>query len=177
MFCVLPVVQLLNFGINLDISLSKILDEISKTKQIIISTHSPFILKSLDYRFVKILHFKLKDKESKIKEIKFSNTDYIPFAKVSYDVYGTNAEEYFESLYFKVYLLSKTRSHTNFSKWLSKKLKILENKNNTASNTPSTSKVCIPVFIRNCIHYPNIRENQNFDNDLKKSISLLESIK
>ena len=153
------------------IALSQIFNDLSKEKQIIISTHSPYILKNINFEKVKILHFELNDAASDINEIQ-SKSRY--FAEISYRVYGVNGEDYHNDLYNSLYIESGCSNHTAFSNKL-KNEDCLESKQDNTATDSQQDNVVLPVYIRNCIHYPHNKED-HFQNKLEESITLLENI-
>lgn len=158
------------------VSLSKIFNEVSKNKQIIIATHSPYILKNISFESAKILHFKLEDGVSKIEEIKATPRS---FTEISYKVYGVATDDYHNQLYDNLRnkyaeTISKDLDSVGViefddgyfvqQKKLDKKYPY-KNKENSAT---------LPTYVRNAIHYPENKKD-NFEDNLIESIELLQN--
>jgi len=154
------------------LALSRIFNKVSKNKQIILATHSPYILKNIDFYKAKILHFELIKGSSEIKEIKNTPNS---FSAISYKVYGVNGEEYHNDLYNDLYGRSGCNNHTAFSNKLQKGNTFLDNIFDNTVPDSKQDKVVLPVFVRNCIHYPENKQD-DFQEKLDESIVILEKI-
>ncbi|MBC4013341.1 ATP-binding protein [Morganella morganii] len=151
---------------------------ISKTKQVFITTHSPFMLSSTYLKNTGLFIFK-KDTNNKNIIIKSSSDPMFPWSpswgEISYRAYNLPTVDLHNELYG--YLQEKSNQHAinNFETWLKAqgiactKQWIKERNNMPLQPQPST----LQSFIRNHIHHPENRTMQAHkytEAELKQSI-------
>lgn len=173
------------------IQLAKVISEIAKEKQIVVSTHSPYMLEGANIHNGEILHFKLnKDGATQIAPITIPED--ADFSVIAYKVYGTNGEQYHNFLYEKLKEGEEEQkraagnpdfgfnNHTSFSSHLTEKHAYLKKTYPNTAKKDNPLEVILPVFIRSCIHYPQnkelISETNTFSELLDESIVLLERL-
>ncbi|MCI5072838.1 ATP-binding protein [bacterium] len=166
-------------------SLAKILLEESKEKQIIISTHSPYMFKELLPHSGLIT---LQNKESKIliqKEDSAQKPRLLPWSpswgEINFIAYGMPTVEFHNELYGYLCEITNNNQIKSFETFL-KNRAVKQNKtwikikdNNEEINEPVT----LHTYIRNSIHHPENRKNLEYsDKELKNSIEgMIEILK
>ena len=161
-------------------TLSKALKNISEQQQIVIVTHSPFMLKHFDsendrmYLFTKEENFKA-EKNDELKIMNYGPT----FSEIIYKAYNLITPELHNELYG--YIESNANDYTNN---LSKKLDIFDKiksyKKKDRIGNKSEKKISLQEYIRHQIHHPeNDCDNPPYTEDeLKQSVEeMIELIK
>ena len=161
-------------------TLSKDLKNISEQQQIVIVTHSPFMLKHFDsekdrmYLFTKEENFKA-EKNDELKIMNYGPT----FSEIIYKAYNLITPELHNELYG--YIESNANDYTNN---LSQKLDIFDKiksyKKKDRIGNQSEKKISLQEYIRHQIHHPeNDCDNPPYTEDeLKQSVEeMIESIK
>jgi putative ATP-dependent endonuclease of OLD family len=171
-------------------SLVAALDKISKSNQIFITTHSPYLLRGFNKLRHKLVIFK-KDKTT------LSHTDitsklglfgkYSPsWGEINYLAYNIATNEFHNELYGRLQAIAIAEDNNNYSEnkfdnylrnqiggtcvamdWI----KILKDKDSDGLQKTKAESRTLQTFIRNSIHHPENNENLEFtDSDLHKSI-------
>jgi len=174
---------------SLQYKLSEYLEEISKTHQVIVSTHSPIFFKNcLGKENIQLLVAKNENGESKFsKSQDFGLFPWSPsWGEINYFAFNHPTIEFHDELYG--YLQEKTERYkiNEFDEWLSQQ-NISKNKSwrkEINGNPQNPENVTLPTFVRNKVHHPENQtmqnENYTFD-ELKSSIdamiNLIKSLK
>jgi putative ATP-dependent endonuclease of OLD family len=159
--------------------LAKALSSISKSQQVMVTTHSPYILKDLMaiggcIRIFSKSQTKISvDRAQELKTFTFSPT----IAEINYRAYNLPTIEFHNELYGYISEKSQHFLSAKLDGWL-----------NTAHNIPSShlwvevkngqvlspKNVSLMTFIRHKIHHPENTHNPNFfDAELDQSIQLM----
>ncbi len=142
--------------------------EISKDTQIILTTHSPVLVKQLMYNeFVKSIVVHNDKTISSINDLKLT---YLSSNEINYIAFGLATEEYHNELYEEIKSLNGPtlgikEFDNNFFVTIKNQPKIYSWKN-------SPNQVSIHTFIRNQIHHRKDNGKANY-NDLKTSIEFM----
>jgi len=167
--------------------------DISKQKQIIFSTHSPYMFKGAIGSGANLIIFKRDTKDNiKVKNAREEGWgifgEYSPtWGEINWFAYDLPTVEFHNELYG--YLQAKAISENeknyyenNFDNWLADKLEIEQNKIwiklNKNGSTENFNRT-LQTYIRNAIHHPENGHNQKYLNEeLKQSIiKILDYIK
>ncbi|MDD3734967.1 MAG: AAA family ATPase [Candidatus Pacebacteria bacterium] len=155
----------------------KVLLEISKTAQIILSTQSPLFIKDINYnQNVKINILKRYKKDVVVSPIEDQALPLPSANEVNYIAFELSTPEYHNELYG--HLQEKEGKYTEdvMEKYLEDK-GIPRNKSYIKSfrGTPSAPyDVTLCTYIRNLIHHPENTSNAQYsENELRQSIELL----
>jgi len=169
---------------SLQYMLADYLDEISKTHQVIVSTHSPIFFKnSFGKDKIQLLVAKNENGESKfsISEV-FGLFPWSPsWGEINYFAFNYPTIEFHDELYGYLQEKSAKYKQDEFEKWLNEQ-NIPVNKEWTKEINGVTQKqenVTLPTFIRNKIHHSENKTMRtvNFTtNELKKSIEIMHGL-
>lgn len=154
------------------IKLIKALNKLSKTQQIFLTTHSPYIFKETEWKINKVKIFTKKDEKIKIENT-WNNFGLFwinspTWWEINYYAYNLPTIEFHNELYWYLYL----------EKWEDKWIKKFDNEFFITEKSEDKkypwkwheNEVSLHTFLRNKIHHPE--DNTIIDiNDLKKSIS------
>lgn len=160
----------------------------NKNNLVFFATHSNYMIDKNDLgRYYRVSKTKDEKNEEYTQATQF-NTKQTSYAEVSYDVFDVLDEQYHNELYDKLrdwFVKEKNSKETDESKhletiginsfddqYLKQDKKADQNCPDTSKPKISESKVTLPTFIRNCIHYPT-NKDQDFETKLKSSIELL----
>jgi predicted ATP-dependent endonuclease of OLD family len=127
--------------------------ELSKADktQVILTTHSPEIVKMLDFEHLKLI----KDGEEKeVLNIQKNNLPYPSLNEVNYLAFGESNDEYHNELYGFI------QSEELLSEYKQGKTKIRYKKQK--SGRIIEQQIILSEFIRHQIHHPENRENERF---------------
>ena len=170
---------------SLQYMLADYLEEISKTHQVIVSTHSPIFFKnSFGKGNIQLLVAKNENGESK-----FSNSEVFglfpwspSWGEINYFAFNYPTIEFHDELYGYLQEKSEKYKQDEFEEWLNEQ-NIPVNKEWTKeiNGAPHTKKnnVTLPTFIRNKIHHPENKtmKTVNFTTDeLKNSIEIMVAL-
>jgi predicted ATP-dependent endonuclease of OLD family len=163
---------------SLQYKLSDYLEEISKTHQVIVSTHSPIFFKNcLGKNNIQLLVAKNENGESKLsKSEEFGLFPWSPsWGEINYFAFNHPTIEFHDELYGYLQVTSENYKLSEFEDWLKSKNISQEKKWREEKNgVPIPVKdVTLPTFIRNKIHHP---ENQLMQNENFNSEELINSI-
>lgn len=149
----------------------------SKDKQIIISTHSPYMFKKCLLQDVGLLLFKRNDGG----EIKITNANkgdwglfrWSPsWGEINYHAYNLPTVEFHNELYGYLQELSDKSGINEFDSYLQTKQGISETRNYIFNGKPLKITLC--TYVRNQIHHPDNNSNVRYtDSELRKSIEIL----
>lgn len=127
--------------------------ELSKADktQVILTTHSPEIVKMLDFEHLKLI----KDGEEKeVLNIEKNNLPYPSLNEVNYLAFGESNDEYHNELYGFI------QSEELLSEYKQGKTKILYKKQKNGRIIEQ--QIVLSEYIRHQIHHPENRENERF---------------
>lgn len=151
--------------------------ELSKTKQIFVTTHSPYFLNSPSLKNVGIFIFKKEDHKNIISK---ANMDYLfpwspTWGEINYKAYKLPTVDLHNELYGYLQEKSQNYSENTFESWLTSQgcptSKIWIRERNGVALAPKA--VTLMTFIRNHIHHP---ENTFMHSDTFNSSDLSASI-
>ncbi len=140
--------------------------ELSKTDntQILLTTHSPSIVKLLEFDHLKLI------KEDEVKEIVNVERGDLPYPslnEVNYLAFGESNDEYHNELYGFI------ESESELNNFKSRETKISYNKIMRNGNI-NTVQIILSEYIRHQIHHPENTNNSRFTNEqLQQSIGLM----
>ncbi|RIY22420.1 ATP-dependent nuclease, partial [Gardnerella vaginalis] len=164
--------------------------------QVILTTHSAYIVKKLDYANLRIISDN-KNNEKEILPVKKSCLKYPSLNEVNYLAFNEISVEYHDELYgelqFECREISR-RSNNNqkdgksdkgatkrinekdFDNWLNEK-GIKKNKDYKRDDGEGTYKVTLQTYIRDLIHHPENKSNRMYtEEELSKSIEEMRDI-
>ncbi|WP_421780150.1 ATP-binding protein [Gardnerella sp. KA00390] len=164
--------------------------------QVILTTHSAYIVKKLDYANLRIISDN-KNNEKEILPVKKSCLKYPSLNEVNYLAFNEISVEYHDELYgelqFECREISR-RSNNNqkdgksdkgatkrinekdFDNWLNEK-GIKKNKDYKRDDGEGTYKVTLQTYIRDLIHHPENKSNRMYtEEELSKSIEEMKDI-
>lgn len=129
--------------------------------QIILTTHSPAIVKMLDFENLKLI---TNDNDKKIINVKKANLPYPSLNEVNFLAFNESNDEYHNELYGYIESEDKLDSY-KATKNKVKYIKIMEN------DKKKDIEVIMSEYIRHQIHHPKNKANPRFKNeDLQQSI-------
>lgn len=129
--------------------------------QIILTTHSPAIVKMLDFENLKLI---TNDNDKKIINVKKANLPYPSLNEVNFLAFNESNDEYHNELYGYIESEDKLDSY-KATKNKVKYIKIMEN------DKKKDIEVIMSEYIRHQIHHPENKVNLRFKNeDLQQSI-------
>lgn len=150
--------------------------------QVLLTTHSAYMVKQLDFDNLKVINNSNKDNE-KILNVAENYLKYPSLNEVNYLAFDEVNEEYHNELYGALQEIAideekKNAYEKGFEKWLATKgleqniPYIREN----VGEAQDPYDVTLPTFIRNIIHHPENTNNSYTIKQLEKSILLLRKI-
>lgn len=142
--------------------------ELSKTEntQIILTTHSPSIVKLLEFEHLKLIK---EDTEKEIVNIEQSDLPYPSLNEVNFLAFNESDEEYHNELYGYIEAEEFLPSFKN-NKETMDYIRIKRN------NSEVTEQKILTEYIRHQIHHPENTKNTRFTNEqLQESIDLMRS--
>lgn len=144
--------------------------EISKDTQVIITTHSPILVKQLMYNeFVKSIVIHSDKTISDISDLKLS---YLSSNEINYIAFGLATEEYHNELYEEIKSLNgNTLKIKDFDNQF---FVVTKNQQKLYPWMGNANEVSIHTFIRNQIHHRKDNGEAKYD-DLKSSIDFMRS--
>ncbi len=162
--------------------LFKALLELSKKKQVFLTTHSPYFLVSKYLKTVGLFVFKKIGNKSVAKKIS-DTSGLFPWSptwgEINYMAYNFPTVEFHNELYGRLQELSKKWGITDFDNWLETQ-GVEKNKEWTKEKhgepEENADSVTLPTFIRNKIHHPENSSMISKDftrEELKESIDIL----
>lgn len=166
---------------------SKLLDsliEISKTKQIFLTTHSPFFLKSKYLSNFGIYIFKKENNKNNAKEITINGVlnKHPTFNEIIFNAYNLPTEDFHDELFGHLQNLISATNITQVDEYLSTQ-GIPRNKQwtreDSVGKTYQPENRTIQYFIRNKTHHPENKKMQSSyysTDELKSSIEMMISI-
>ncbi len=157
----------------------------NSTAQIIISTHSPYIIGELDPATEEALL--IEKSEPSARKLLFPRSTSTSLALITYLAYQVPTIDLHNQLFAKITSLAEDdMGHDNprisdINKWLCDKKGLEETNRHKDSSKDkfhkNSSIETTPVWIRNKIHHPENTDRLDFDdNDLKTSIDLMLSL-
>lgn len=165
-------------------ALARILLEESKDKQIIISTHSPYLFKELLSCSGIFILKKNNDGEIKIQKECKSEDGLLPWSpswgEINFAAYDMETVEFHNELYGYLMELSGKYKIEDFEKFLQSKVQPLTTKTWKRKNKKEEDvieSVSLHTFIRHSIHHPENNLNEKYSaKEIKESINELISI-
>jgi len=166
---------------SLQYKLADYLEDISKTHQVIVSTHSPVFFKnSCGKSNIQLLVAKNENGESKFsKSGDFGLFPWSPsWGEINYFAFNYPTIEFHDELYGYLQEISEKYKQDEFEDWLIKQ-SLSKDKTWTKEingNPQQPEKVTLPTFIRNKVHHPENKTMrvESFTNDeLKDSINMM----
>ncbi|OOF39017.1 hypothetical protein BKK49_08785 [Rodentibacter rarus] len=157
--------------------LLKSLLEISKTKQVFLTTHSPYFLSTPELKHIGLFIFTKNGISNAVENS--SSTPMFPWSptwgEINFKAYKLPTVELHNELYGKLQSDSGNFTEKMFEQWLiSKGLQANKKWTRECQGSPKTpQKVTLQTFIRNHIHHP---ENQTMKNNLYTESELFQSI-
>jgi hypothetical protein len=153
----------------------------SKDKQIVLSTHSPYIFKgALNKKIGIIIPKRDNDGILKITDLNSSDWGIFPWSpswgEVNYFAYNLASIEFHNELYGFLQELTDNYTIESFDKYLvSKGLNQDRKWTKMIGGIPQEPiNITLPSYIRNCIHHPENTQNIKFtQTDLEESINHL----
>jgi len=166
---------------SLQYKLADYLEDISKTHQVIVSTHSPIFFKnSFNKNNIQLLVAKNENGESKFSK----SGDFVLFpwspswGEINYLAFNYPTIEFHDELYGYLQERSEKHKQKEFEDWLMNQ-GISKDKTWTKEingNPQQPEKVTLPTFIRNKVHHPEnktMREESFTNDELKDSINMM----
>ncbi len=158
--------------------------EISKTKQIFISTHSPFFFKSRHLNNFGIFIFNKENHNNSAKKISINGIFNKPptFAEIAFNAYNLATEDFHDELYGHLQSITGNNKENQIDEFLYQqgsprnKLWIRQESDGSAGQPANKT---IQVFIRNKIHHPENLHMEHSDYsaaDLRSSIEKMIEI-
>lgn len=133
--------------------------------QIIVTTHSPYLVKQLDYYQLRLVEDEANVK--KVKPVDTASMPYVSLNEVNYLAFGEVSEEYHDELYSHL----EYRGDLNALFALQPKLNYVKIKKD---GTTAIEQKCKTEIIRHQIHHPENTHNPRFSAlELKQSIELM----
>ncbi|WP_367370425.1 ATP-dependent endonuclease [Latilactobacillus curvatus] len=156
------------------------LKKISKTSQIFVTTHSPYLLKHFNKGNDQINIFSRHgERISANKEL-----DLLPssptWGEINYIAFGMISVEFHNELYAYLYTISKVDSISRFEKWLKEGESFSANKMYNSSQEWQCGEKTLPTYIRSLVDHPeSLLLNDNYTTlEMRESIDMLiKSIK
>jgi len=152
--------------------------EISKTKQVFLTTHSPYFISTNNLHRVGLFIFKKADNQHSIEAIT-GNNRLLPWSptwgEINFKAYELPTIEFHNELYGRLQEISTQWKVLGFDAWLEaqgsqKSREWIMEKNGVPGNP---SNVTLPTFIRNKVHHPENVTMQAFEyskDELSQSI-------
>lgn len=146
--------------------------------QILLTTHSSFIVKQLDFDNIRLIT--TTNGKKLINNLPKMNLPYPSLNEINYIAFNDASIEYHNELYGFLYSkaienCSENTKQDRFDKWLNSKGCLLNKSWN--NNKGKTYNVTLHTYIRNKIHHPENTCNSDFtDSDIKESIEEMRSI-
>jgi len=148
----------------------------NENTQIIITTHSSSIVKSLGFDNIRLI---CRNTESQINDVKKIEKKYLPtpsLNEVNFFAFEETTFEYHQELYTYLYNQVEAKNQFNFNKILIETYKIPVTKN-WFKNGKEQQEATLPYYIRNKIDHPDVENNPEFTVDeLKQSIEIMQDI-
>ena len=157
------------------------LEKISKSSQIFITTHSPYLLKKFKKEHHQIKIFSKENSNTKIDTGEFLNLfgDISPtWGEINYYAFGILSIEFHNELYGFVQEKAVSENPDNrylihFDEYLVSK-NIAKSKKGLKETKQTPVDQTLPTYIRNFIHHPENTHNKKYtDEELKNSIDIL----
>ena len=131
--------------------------------QIVMTTHSPAIVKLLEFSQLRLL--KKNDNHIEVISIERNNLPYPSLNEVNFLAFGESNEEYHNELYGFIESESKLKEY-KLGKLTREYIKIFRNGNS------QTMRITLSEYIRHQIHHPENTRNERFENEeLQSSIA------
>ena len=169
---------------SLQYKLADHLEDISKTHQVIVSTHSPIFFKN-SLKKDKKDNIQLLVAKNENGESKFSNSEVFglfpwspSWGEINYFAFNYPTIEFHDELYGYLQEITEKYKQDEFENWLMEQ-GISKNKTwtkETKGNPQQPKEVTLPTFIRNKVHHPEneTMQDTNFTEDeLKDSIRIM----
>lgn len=131
--------------------------------QIILTTHSPAIVKMLEFEHLKLI---TNSNGKEIINIERANLPYPSLNEVNFLAFNESNDEYHNELYGYI------ESENELSNYKNGKATVTYRKLNPRNGNTSNIQIIMSEYIRHQIHHPENTDNTRFTNDeLQKSIS------
>lgn len=131
--------------------------------QIILTTHSPAIVKMLEFEHLKLIK---NDNGKEIINIERNNLPYPSLNEVNFLAFGESNDEYHNELYGYI------ESENELDNYKSARTLVSYQKINPRNNNVSNIQIIMSEYIRHQIHHPENTNNARFTNEeLQQSIS------
>lgn len=143
----------------------KIILELSKRAQIILTTHSPLLLKQL-FRYCPVNAKVLKKAQGNIQcnNVKEIVLPYTSADEINYLAFDIPSEEYFNELYGWLFERLNCKELPDFDKILCHNYQIPKDQKWTSmrSGKPRDMQCSLCTYIRNFIHHPENKHNEQY---------------
>lgn len=170
---------------KLQLSLVRLLIKMSVDSQILLTTHSPLLVKQImENELAKIIVIKKTDDVYYVEPTKKRVLPYISANEINYLAFQLATAEYHNELYGCLQNLAivddrDNYNETSFNTWLDEKgckqTKVWKKINSSGKYHEQTC--VLQIYIRNFIHHPENKNNEKFsDNELKQSIDEMRKI-
>jgi predicted ATP-dependent endonuclease of OLD family len=131
--------------------------------QIILTTHSPAIVKMLDFEHLKLI---INNNGKEIINIERANLPYPSLNEVNFLAFGESNDEYHNELYGYI------ESEGELNNYKATKSTVTYQKVNPRNGNISPSQIIMSEYIRHQIHHPENTNNRRYTNiELQQSIS------
>lgn len=162
--------------------LIELLIQESRDKQIIVSTHSPYLFKNCLSHKTRLLIFN-RGENNKIEILNAKEKDWKIFpwspswGEINYKAYDLITEEFHNELYGYAQELSAVSKIEDFDKKLLEFDGNIPVKSDYTHTNGNKFSCTLCTYIRHQIHHPDNRQNKKYeDNELKQSIDILIKI-
>ena len=137
--------------------------------QVVLTTHSPHVVKCLDSKNIRIV--KKSGTEREIQNAEKSVIGYSSLNEINFLAYGYVSEEYHNELYGELQRATNLWDIAEFDKELFNKWKCPQDKKWINEKNGKEKSYTIHTYIRHCIHHPENDHNTGYtDEEIKKSI-------
>lgn len=160
--------------------------ELSKSKQIFLTTHSPYFLATKELNKIGLFIFKqIANSPPSIEKI-YNNNGLLPWSptwgEINYEAYNLATIEFHNELYGRLQEVSEQWTENTFETWLSEEKGVQQTKEWTPERqgaVRTAKRVTLQTFIRNKIHHPEnetMQPSEYSDRELETSITKMISI-
>lgn len=160
--------------------LFNVLLELSKTKQVFLTTHSPYFLVSEYLNTIGLFIFLLEGGVPKVERVNNTNSNILPWSptwgEINYKAYKLPTIEFHNELYGRLQELSRKWKISEFENWLASQgvEKIKQWTMEINGNARNPEDTTLQTYIRNKIHHPEnvtMQQHEFNEDELDNSIS------
>lgn len=154
--------------------------ELSKTKQVFLTTHSPYFLVSEYLNTIGLFIFLLEGGVPKVERVNNTNSNILPWSptwgEINYKAYKLPTIEFHNELYGRLQELSRKWKISEFENWLASQgvEKIKQWTMEINGNARNPEDTTLQTYIRNKIHHPEnvtMQQHEFNEDELDNSIS------